>query len=549
MARARPRDRARGSAQAARRRRPARRAPVRRDRLEHRRLADGAAPAGAGADVLGRLRRRPLRRAGSARGSSRSATARCTRRCCSSRTRPRCCPGSPRPTTSRSATPPPCRRTSSPKSPGVRSPSRWSATAATRRSEATSATRRTGSRRGSTARCRPASCAPVRARCAPCRPAAASFARRSCAPPASSTSPAPTPAERYGRLMEIFPASLRRSLWTDEALAQIGSPPSAGTLLGAPPAPGISGLQLLDLATYLPGDLLYKADIASMACSLELRAPFLDHEVIELGLALPDSLKVRGTRGKVALRRAFAADLPPEILGRGKRGFGVPVARWFRTDLRELAGDLLLGESASARGLFHRGAVETPARRPRRRAGRPRRTGSGASSCSSCGSASTPTRRPSRLRSPPLGDPPRPPPHRRRRLRRAAALRAPLRARQGAQRVHGEERRLRAHLRRQRHLRLHPGRAVGLDAAAVRLLPDPDLRGLRARLARRRSRADRDRARDRAARLRDRPAGDLACRRPRRSGRLHACIRTSSGTTCTSIARSSTRSSRRRSCC
>jgi len=95
-----------------------------------------------------------------------------------------------------------------------------------------------------------------------------------------------------------------------------------------------------------------------MACSLELRAPFLDHEVIELGLALPDRLKVRGTRGKVALRRAFAADLPSEILGLGKRGFGVPVARWFRTDLRELAGDLLLGGRASARGLFRPGAVE-----------------------------------------------------------------------------------------------------------------------------------------------------------------------------------------------
>ena len=165
-------------------------------------------------------------------------------------------------------------------------------------------------------------------------------------------------AERYGRLMEIFPASLRRALWTDDALAELGEPRTAGRLLGPPPAPGIAGLQLLDLTTYLPGDLLFKADIASMACSLELRAPFLDHEAIELGLALPDALKVRGARGKVALRKAFAADLPPEILRGGKRGFGVPVARWFRTDLRDLAGDLLLGERAAGRGLFRRDAVE-----------------------------------------------------------------------------------------------------------------------------------------------------------------------------------------------
>jgi asparagine synthase (glutamine-hydrolysing) len=169
---------------------------------------------------------------------------------------------------------------------------------------------------------------------------------------------ATAPAERYGRLMEIFPAHLRRALWTDDALAQIGSLPSTGDLLGAPPAPGLTGLQLLDVSTYLPGDLLYKVDIASMACSLELRAPFLDHDVLALGLGLPDSLKARGTRGKIALRRAFAADLPQEILGRGKRGFGVPVARWFRSDLRELAGDLLLGDRATARGLFRRPAVE-----------------------------------------------------------------------------------------------------------------------------------------------------------------------------------------------
>lgn len=169
---------------------------------------------------------------------------------------------------------------------------------------------------------------------------------------------AAAPADRYGRLMEIFPAALRRALWTDEALAQIGTPPSTGDLLGPPSAPGITGLQLLDIATYLPGDLLYKVDIASMACSLELRAPFLDQDVLALGLGLPDSLKAGSARGKIALRRAFAADLPQEILGRGKRGFGVPVSRWFRTELRDLAGDVLLGGRASSRGLFRRPALE-----------------------------------------------------------------------------------------------------------------------------------------------------------------------------------------------
>jgi asparagine synthase (glutamine-hydrolysing) len=139
--------------------------------------------------------------------------------------------------------------------------------------------------------------------------------------------------ERYARLMEVFPVELRRELWSDARQAQ--------QVRLEPSRPGVAGLQLLDIETYLPGDLLLKADLASMAHSLELRSPFLDHEVVALGLALPDSLKTHGREGKVALRRAFAADLPPEVARRRKSGFGVPLGRWFRTDLRDTAHDLL----------------------------------------------------------------------------------------------------------------------------------------------------------------------------------------------------------------
>jgi asparagine synthase (glutamine-hydrolysing) len=156
-----------------------------------------------------------------------------------------------------------------------------------------------------------------------------------------------TPApERYGRVMEVFSQAQRRALWDVD-------PQAAHELLGRAPFPGVRGLQALDAATYLPNDLLPKADLASMAHSLELRAPFLDHEVLTLGLSLPDSLKVRGLRGKVALRRAFAEVLPPELVTRGKAGFGLPLARWFRGELRGPARDLLLGE-----GLFRRTEVE-----------------------------------------------------------------------------------------------------------------------------------------------------------------------------------------------
>jgi asparagine synthase (glutamine-hydrolysing) len=133
--------------------------------------------------------------------------------------------------------------------------------------------------------------------------------------------------------MEVFPLDLRREVWVD--------PRHAEPVRLEPPSEGIAGLQLLDVATYLPGDLLLKADIASMAHSLELRSPFLDHEVMSLGLALPDRLKTRGRDGKVALRHAFADDLPPDVATRSKTGFGVPLGRWFREDLRELAHDVL----------------------------------------------------------------------------------------------------------------------------------------------------------------------------------------------------------------
>jgi len=163
----------------------------------------------------------------------------------------------------------------------------------------------------------------------------------------------PAPA-RYGRLMEVFPAALRAELWEPEF---VRDPVPAWQLLGQPPGDGIGALQELDVRTYLPGDLLLKADIASMASSLELRSPLLDHEVLALGVSLPDRLKTSGLRGKIALRRAYADALPPEVAARGKAGFGVPLADWFRGELRPLAADVLLDERTRARGQLRLEAV------------------------------------------------------------------------------------------------------------------------------------------------------------------------------------------------
>lgn len=164
--------------------------------------------------------------------------------------------------------------------------------------------------------------------------------------------------ERYGVLMEIFPAGLRAQLYTPSLTAALGVPSPAWALLGDPPASGIAGLQQLDARTYLPDDLLVKADRGSMATSLELRSPLLDPEVLELGISLPDSLRLEGRRGKVALRRAFADLLPSNLASRGKTGFGIPLGDWFRGPLRELAGDTLLGGHTQARGQLQPKVVE-----------------------------------------------------------------------------------------------------------------------------------------------------------------------------------------------
>ena len=165
---------------------------------------------------------------------------------------------------------------------------------------------------------------------------------------------APAP-ERYGRLVEVFPAGLRVELWEPGFVAR---PRPAAELLGAPSGPRVDALQRLDLQSYLPGDLLVKADIASMAHSLELRSPLLDWRVLELGISLPDRLKLSDRRGKAALRQAFGAQLPPEVAARGKKGFGVPLSAWFRNELRPIAADLLLDATARERGQIRPAAVK-----------------------------------------------------------------------------------------------------------------------------------------------------------------------------------------------
>ena len=112
-----------------------------------------------------------------------------------------------------------------------------------------------------------------------------------------------------------------------------------------------------DLMTYLPDDLLVKTDIASMASSLELRAPMLDHRVVETGLSLPVEAKLSRGRGKAILAEAFGDILPPNVFSAPKRGFSVPLARWLREDLRETMCETLLEGPLLDRGVCRREAL------------------------------------------------------------------------------------------------------------------------------------------------------------------------------------------------
>jgi asparagine synthase (glutamine-hydrolysing) len=120
----------------------------------------------------------------------------------------------------------------------------------------------------------------------------------------------------------------------------------------------LSLVQYLDLKTYLVGDINTKVDRASMAHSLEVREPLMDHALVEWLATLPRNLKVQGTEGKVLLKKAMEPHLPHEIMYRPKMGFSVPLARWFRGPLQQRVQDSVLGETLAATGIFERRVLE-----------------------------------------------------------------------------------------------------------------------------------------------------------------------------------------------
>jgi asparagine synthase (glutamine-hydrolysing) len=129
--------------------------------------------------------------------------------------------------------------------------------------------------------------------------------------------------------------------------------PLARVLEGACFDETVSEMLYLDFRLYLEDNLLVKVDRASMACSLELRAPFLDHRLIEFAEGLPGNLKVRRFQLKYILKKAVERWLPREIVYRQKRGFSVPIASWMRNELRPLLDDALAEEKLRRQGMFN----------------------------------------------------------------------------------------------------------------------------------------------------------------------------------------------------
>jgi asparagine synthase (glutamine-hydrolysing) len=171
---------------------------------------------------------------------------------------------------------------------------------------------------------------------------------------------------REGRYLSqhcVFSGEQRTGLYTADYAARLGTSRADDPLLAAWRSSSAHELldQLLDVDvnTYLPGDLLVKIDVATMAFSLEARSPLLDHEFMELCASLPAGLKANRGRRKRILRSALRGWLPDEILDAPKRGFELPVARWFRTDLRDYARETLLDPGARSRAWCDEAAVRS----------------------------------------------------------------------------------------------------------------------------------------------------------------------------------------------
>ncbi|MCS6944247.1 MAG: amidotransferase 1, exosortase A system-associated [Sutterellaceae bacterium] len=168
--------------------------------------------------------------------------------------------------------------------------------------------------------------------------------------------------EAYFHSVSILRDDMRRQLYSNAFRARLSGYNAIEVFRRharqANPEDPLALIQYLDLKTYLVGDINTKVDRASMAHSLEVREPLMDHPLVEWLASLPSELKMRGGEGKWLLKRALEPHLPHAVLYRPKMGFAVPLASWFRGPLRERVRQVVLSDALGDTGFFNRQALQ-----------------------------------------------------------------------------------------------------------------------------------------------------------------------------------------------
>jgi asparagine synthase (glutamine-hydrolysing) len=167
---------------------------------------------------------------------------------------------------------------------------------------------------------------------------------------------------RYERVRVLYDEAAKLALYTPSTVSAMAAPePSIRTLaryMHPMEADAISQLTRLELKNYMAHTLLRDTDAMSMAHSLEVRVPLIDHKLVEFAVRIPALLKLRQGRTKYIFAQALRDVLPADILRRPKRGFEMPVAAWMRTELREVVEDTLSKKAVERRGLFRQEEVQ-----------------------------------------------------------------------------------------------------------------------------------------------------------------------------------------------
>ena len=170
-----------------------------------------------------------------------------------------------------------------------------------------------------------------------------------------------SPARIFSHLRLITPLTVLGALLNPEFDELVGNINPASHLLqyyeSIDGGDIVNTMLAVDRGTFLPDDLLFKTDIATMSHGLEARSPFLDHQLVEFVAGLPGNLKLRGWKKKYILKEAMKDILPAQVLKRRKRGFDVPVSRWLKNELREVCQDIF-SSSGLITEIFQRNKLE-----------------------------------------------------------------------------------------------------------------------------------------------------------------------------------------------